>query len=57
MSPGQKVAVRMFVAEREDGQMVVVPQGARFPASSPVVKANPTMFKPPPRRKPATLGR
>jgi hypothetical protein len=51
MSPAQKVAVRMFVAEREDGQTVVVPQGARFPASSPIVLANPTMFAAASRRK------
>ena len=40
------IARQMFPAEEEDGQTVVVPQGARFAATDPIVKANPEQFKP-----------
>lgn len=38
-----KIAQHMFQTTLE-GRSVVVPQGARFPAASEVVKANPSMF-------------
>jgi hypothetical protein len=41
----KKEATQQIVVER-DGQTVVLLAGARLPASDPVVKANPTLFKP-----------
>jgi hypothetical protein len=41
----QMVAGAMFAAEQDDGQVVVVLPGARFPATSPVVKAHPGQFE------------
>jgi hypothetical protein len=46
----QMVARAMFVAEQDDGHTVVVLPGARFPATHPVVKANPGQFEPATRR-------
>jgi len=40
------VARRQVVAEL-DGKTVIVLEGARLPASDPVVKAHPTMFEAP----------
>jgi hypothetical protein len=47
----EQVAVQQFVLER-DGRTVVVLAGARFPSSSAVVKAHPTMFAPPKAKAP-----
>jgi hypothetical protein len=41
----ERVATQQFVSER-DGKTVVVLEGARLPATDPVVKAHPTMFEP-----------
>jgi hypothetical protein len=46
----QLVARRQVVAEL-DGKQVIVLEGARLPASDPVVKANPGAFEAP-KRKP-----
>jgi hypothetical protein len=55
MSPAAKqvVALAQFVAER-DGQTVVVLEGARYPATHAIVKANPTRFAAAPRRAKAS---
>jgi hypothetical protein len=42
----------MFPAEL-DGHTVVVLAGARFASSAPIVKANPGMFEPVKRKRPA----
>jgi hypothetical protein len=39
-----RIAKTQIVVER-DGGTVVVLQGARFAASDPIVKANPTLFE------------
>jgi hypothetical protein len=40
-----RVAIRQSPAE-QDGKTVIVLQGARFPATDPIVKQHPTMFEP-----------
>jgi hypothetical protein len=42
----RRCATGYVVAEDKDGQTYVVPPGSRLPASDPVVKANPDLFKP-----------
>jgi hypothetical protein len=46
----EQIAAQQFPAQR-DGHTVVVPAGARFPATHPIVKAHPTMFEPAPTEK------
>lgn len=48
-------AQQQFIADH-DGKTVVVIEGARFPSTAPVVKANPTMFAPVARPKAARPG-
>jgi hypothetical protein len=40
-----RVATQQFEAT-QDGETVIVLRGARFAASDPIVKANPTLFEP-----------
>ena len=50
LNMSSRVATQQFEAVK-DGETVIVLRGARFAANDPIVKANPTLFETPKRKR------